>query len=112
MCNSILCKYIICGESATTFHEGIQRPKQLNALLDEPRIIGNLGKNFQLDLKGLLIDPLYANLRNEVMHDKFPTIYFNTINVIYCWWLILKILISPILKDLETDEEELTDVSN
>ena len=101
-------RYILeqCGISTTYFHDGVQKSKLLRALLEETKLEEVFGKDILLDLQGLLIDPLYANLRNEIMHGKFLSTYFQSIPVIYFWWLSLKIVILPFYKEWKFGEEE------
>lgn len=73
--------------------DGIQKEIDLNELLFMKEVIKILGEDLAFDLQGLLILPTGSNLRNRVAHGLLDVEEFNTIHVLYFWWLILHMIV-------------------
>lgn len=78
--------------SATSMLEpgGIQPERPLGALLETPEAVQAFGEDGVFELQDLLIDPLGANLRNEVAHGLLDDSGLFGTDVLYAWWLLLR----------------------
>lgn len=79
---------------------GIQEELRISALLNHEVALEIFGYDLIMDLKGLLLERTYANLRNIVSHGLGSTgTYFST-PAIYLWWLCFRLVITPYAKQL------------
>ncbi len=69
---------------------GIQPERPLGALLETPEAVQAFGEDGVFELQDLLIDPLGANLRNEVAHGLLDDSSLFGTDVLYAWWLLLR----------------------
>lgn len=69
--------------------DGIQEERQLGELLSSPEIEEILGEDMVFSLQGLLTERYGTNLRNVVSHGLLDSDNFNSLEVIYFWWLTL-----------------------
>jgi hypothetical protein len=67
----------------------VQQP--FGELLFSPEAKVLLGEDLHFDLVSLLVEPSGPNLRNQVAHGRVPTNEFNSVAVMYCWWLTLRL---------------------
>lgn len=77
---------------------GIQERMTLRKILEHEQFIIIFGKDASLDLKGLLVDRLYANLRNQMAHGCMSADSFFQASVVYLWWLTLRLCLTPFYK--------------
>ncbi|WP_366519259.1 DUF4209 domain-containing protein [uncultured Campylobacter sp.] len=66
--------------------------KNINSLLQEPKIYELLGRDLTEELKFLLTEPMGLNYRNKICHglaSESP----NDADI-YIWWLCLKLVIN------------------
>lgn len=77
---------------------GIEIEKGLSTLIEEPILEEILDKNLIYELKFLLTKSIGYNLRNNVAHVLSPNNVFQSIQAIYLWWFIFRLVIknSPI----------------
>lgn len=81
------------GEEPTTRHaNGDQQRTPLSILLDHPEIINTLGKNITTNLKAILTDKIYGDLRNQTSHGYVSSTHFYGESSVYLWWLVLHII--------------------
>ena len=83
---------------------GIQEAIRLPAILDHSKAEEIFGKDLILDLKGLLLERTYGNLRNRVSHGLFTDGTFHQPSAIYLWWLILRLCLIPFVRDAPEDD--------
>ncbi|MES1951650.1 hypothetical protein S4A8_12387 [Salinisphaera sp. S4-8] len=84
------------GERVSTLNpSGIQEALRIGALLDHPKTEEIFGKDSIADLKGILIERTYGNLRNEVSHGLVTWNTFHQPFCIYLWWLVLRFVLMP-----------------
>ena len=88
------------GVETTSLNEhGIQEEMHLGSILDHEVCQKALGKNDVYDLRGLLIERTYGNLRNRVAHGLMSTGEFFQAAPVYLWWLSLRyVLHTPFRK--------------
>ncbi len=77
---------------------GIQERITLGKILEHEEFIKVFGKDVSLDLKGLLVDRLYGNLRNQMAHGCMSANSFFQASVVYLWWLTLRLCLTPFYK--------------
>jgi hypothetical protein len=81
--------------------DGIQDEYDLNRLLRSPEhfwaLAETLGQDTVFDLRGLLVERTGSNLRNMVAHGLLGPEQFNTIEVVYFWWLTLRLCVLGML---------------
>jgi hypothetical protein len=86
---------------------GIQEAVRLPAILDNSKAEEVFGLNLIRDLKGLLLERTYGNLRNKVSHGLFTDETFYQPSAVYLWWLILRLCLMPYVEDVpEVDDDE------
>ncbi|WP_425487787.1 DUF4209 domain-containing protein [Microbulbifer rhizosphaerae] len=84
------------GERVSTLTPaGVQEVLRIGALLDHPKTLEIFGEDTVQDLKGILIDRTYGNLRNEVSHGLVSWSTFHQPHCVYLWWLILRFVLMP-----------------
>ena len=87
---------------------GIQQEYNANTILKNTpelraHIVDILGDALTFSLEGLLVDARGANLRNDVAHGLLNDSAYETLPVIYSWWLVLHICVRFYL---DTQNEE------
>ena len=70
---------------------GVQEEIRLNSILDNPKTTEIFGEDLINDLKMLLIERRYGNLRNNIAHGLATINHYYTYQVIYLWWIILRL---------------------
>jgi hypothetical protein len=86
---------------------GIQEAIRLPAILSHSKAEEVFGINLVSDLKGLLLERSYGNLRNRVSHGLFTDGTFHQPSAIYLWWLILRLCLMPFVGGvLEADDSK------
>jgi len=95
------------GEIVSTLeNNGVQDERNLNSLLYYPELEKILGEDIVFDLQGLLIERFGSNLRNRSAHGLMDYLDFYNSEVIYLWWLILKLCIDYKLMKLRQLENQ------
>lgn len=90
-------------ETTTLNPKGIQERMRIGPILQHEKIIETFGKDIVLDLQALLIERKYGNLRNEISHGFMSTNQFFQVTVIYLWWLVLRLCLTPYYKSWVED---------
>lgn len=72
--------------------EGIQEDFPLHKILWMKEVAAFLGPNILFDLRGILIDRVGCNLRNESAHGLMTEGQFYTAESPYLWWLVIHLL--------------------
>lgn len=76
----------------------IQDDYTLNKIIDLPGLKEILNENIIFTLKGLLVERMGSNLRNEICHGLFDHNQFFTAQLAYLWWLTLYLCLTPTYK--------------
>lgn len=69
----------------------------LSALLELAEAKDIFGENLLFELKSVFSDPLGANLRNELAHGFLDDNTAYTVDTIYAWWMVFRIVIHSIM---------------
>jgi hypothetical protein len=75
---------------------GVQEELRITAILDHEVSMQVFGYDLIMDLRGLLLERTYANLRNVISHGLGHTGTYYTAQAIYLWWLIFRLFITPL----------------
>jgi Domain of unknown function (DUF4209) len=96
------------------FSRGIKTTKLDNSLIQEVRLLGALlqlpetieifGINLVLSMRALLTEEFGSNLRNRLTHGLLSDRECHEPNVLYCWWLLLRICLWPTMEALRSKE--------
>lgn len=86
------------GVRTTTLNShGIQESLRIQALLSHPKTLEIFGRNIVNELTGLLVERTYGNLRNIFSHGLGTHGTFYQPSVVYLWWLVLRLFLTPVL---------------
>jgi len=84
----------------------IQDEYTLNKVLDVPDLKQILNENIIFTLKGLLVERMGSNLRNEICHGLFSHNQFFTPPLAYLWWLTLYLCLMPTYRQWVENEDK------
>lgn len=94
--NSIRYTLKKAGVRVSTFNtHGVQEELRINALLNHEMALEIFGYDVIMDLKGLLVERTYANLRNVISHGICSIEVLYSPPAIYLWWLCFRLFLSP-----------------
>ena len=82
----------------------IQEERDLGSLLSLPEVTEIFGEDFVFELRGLLIERFGVNLRNRLAHGLIDQQVFQSVHVLYFWWIILRLLFIPIAQSSRSRE--------
>ena len=82
--------------------QGIQEVLLLNSILSHQKTTEIFGNDIVMDLRGILIERTYGNLRNIVAHGLGAEGYYNQAVVVYFWWLALRLCLVHIMRESKT----------
>jgi hypothetical protein len=87
---------------------GIEMEKGLSTLIEDPKLEELIDKNLILELKYLLTKSIGYNLRNNVAHGLSSPNTFKSIEAVYLWWRILRLVVqtSPLLELIKKIKQE------
>lgn len=93
--------------------QGIQDVYPLNRIFFKYKaeLLEILGEDIVFDLQGLLVERFGSNLRNRMAHGLMDYPEFYSWEILYLWWLTLRLCLAPIYAllygpdDIEQDEE-------
>ena len=85
------------GEIVSGLENNLQDNRSLNTTLDNPLIDEIFGDDLAFELRALLINRFGPNLRNKVAHGLMHTNEFFSHDVIYFWWLYLRLVCWPMI---------------
>ena len=73
---------------------GIEHEWMLGRVLSQPTIENCLGPMFVFELKSLMLaDPAGSNIRNTLAHGLLPFPSTRSVDCVYLWWVILRLLL-------------------
>ncbi len=75
----------------------IQEERDLNVLLRLPEVAEIFGEDMVFEMQGLFVERFGANLRNRVAHGLVRDNSFYSNEVLYAWWLVLRLLCIPVI---------------
>jgi Domain of unknown function (DUF4209) len=84
----------------------VQDVRLLGALLQLPETTEIFGTDLVLTMKGLLTEEFGSNLRNRLTHGMLFDQQCSEPNVLYCWWLLLRICLTPTIQALSGKKTE------
>jgi hypothetical protein len=112
--NSIRHLLTMQGVVVSGFDQGIQDERSLNTTLYKTETLELFGEDIVFDLQGLLVERFGSNLRNQMAHGLMNHSEFYSGQVIYLWWLVLRLCCLPIYAHIysrnETEQRQ-TDAS-
>lgn len=87
---------------------GIEMEKGLSTLIEEPKLEELLEKNIVTEMKFLLTKAIGYNLRNNVAHGLSSQNVFLSVQAVYLWWFILRLVVrnSPLREIVEKHQSE------
>jgi len=83
----------------------IQEERDLSSLLSLPEVTEIFGGDFVFELRGLLVERFGVNLRNRLAHGLVDQQAFQSVHVLYLWWIILRLLFIPIAQSARSSEQ-------
>ena len=83
---------------------GVQEELRISAILDHEVALQVFGYDLIMDLKGLLQERTYANLRNVVSHGLGSTGTYYSAPSIYLWWLCFRLVLTPYANQISKPE--------
>ena len=93
--------------------DGIETENGLSSLIDLPQTKAIFGEDLTYEIKALFCDQLGPNLRNNIAHGLLNDQEVHSVDVIYAWWLGLKLVFNHFWNSLdrETVEEQQKEAS-
>jgi hypothetical protein len=76
--------------------DGIENENGLSTLMELPEVIRLYGEDLAFEIKSVFTDTLGSNLRNEVAHGLLDDNSSSSIDSIYAWWMVLKLVVRSI----------------
>ena len=105
--NSVRYVFTQCGVRTSGLNkDGIQEEFDLNKTLRMDKAKDIFGDDITFDLRALMVERLGANLRNCVAHGLMNEGTFNSVNIIYLWWLIFNICCQPIIRRIREQTQQ------
>lgn len=92
--------------SITSKRETIQDNLLLHEVLNLPDLKQVLTENLIFTLKGLLVERMGSNLRNDICHGLFDYDRFFTPELAYFWWLTLHLCLVPTYRQWADENKE------
>ncbi len=86
--------------------DGIQEEWDLNKTLYMPQTVNIFGEDLVFDLQGLLVNRYGANLRNKMAHGLMSHDDFYSSEVVYLWWLMLRLCCWPTILRIRSMEAQ------
>ncbi|BAZ21554.1 hypothetical protein NIES4073_24320 [Kalymmatonema gypsitolerans NIES-4073] len=86
--------------------ETIQDDFLLHEVLNSPDLIRVLKKDIIFTLKGLLVERMGSNLRNEICHGLLDYGHFFTPELPYFWWVTLRLCLVPTYRQWADETKE------
>jgi Domain of unknown function (DUF4209) len=94
-------RYVLVSNGVITSKQSprlIQQERDLNSLLRLPEVTEIFGEDIVFDLQGIFVERFGANLRNRLAHGLLDDSSFYSVDVLYAWWLILRLLAIPVAR--------------
>jgi len=92
--------------SIASKRETIQDDLLLHEVLSSPDLMSILKKDIIFTLKGLLVERMGSNLRNEICHGLLDYERFFTSELPYFWWLTLRLCLVPTYRQWVNEKTE------
>ena len=93
------------GEVTTHVDEnGIVAEKGLSALVAMPEIVDVFWEDLIYEIETLFCDQIGANLRNNIAHGLLDDRQCQTVESVYAWWFMLKLILSPFWSRQRSDD--------
>ena len=83
----------------------VQEVRLLGSLLQLPETNEIFGTDLVLTMRALLTESFGSNLRNDITHGMLPDAGCYQPNVLYAWWLLLRICLMPIVQAQQSKSE-------
>lgn len=77
--------------------EGIENENGLSSLMELPEALNLYGKDLVFEMKSVFTDSLGFNLRNEVAHGLLDDDSSLSIQSVYAWWMVLRLVMRSIM---------------
>lgn len=84
---------------------GLQEDQRLGGLLRNDELTNALGKDFVLDLRAILVEPTYTNLRNKIAHGLASEGELYAPTAVYFWWLCLRLCLLPCKTNVDQEQQ-------
>jgi hypothetical protein len=84
--------------------DGIENENGLSTLMELPEALKLYGEDLAFEIKSVFTDALGFNLRNEVAHGLLDDNTSLSIQSIYAWWMVLRLVIRSITNGSPTAE--------
>jgi Domain of unknown function (DUF4209) len=84
--------------SITSKAGSIQDDALLGEVLRMPELLEILGQDTVFALRGLLVERMGSNIRNDLCHGLLSVSRFWEAEMLYLWWLILRLCLDPSFK--------------
>ncbi|MGB7413231.1 MAG: DUF4209 domain-containing protein [Thermosynechococcaceae cyanobacterium] len=81
--------------SSNLTYDAIQEEYTLGKILSLPALQEMLHNDIIHSLKGLLVERMGSNARNDICHGLFRSRRFEDGDMAYTWWLILSLCLAP-----------------
>jgi hypothetical protein len=91
---------------------GVETEKGLGSLLVQEGVEEHFGVGLTTELRALLVEQGGANLRNDVAHGLFADGASWSYAAVYCWWLLLRIVVTPVWHLRQSSEPVAEDPSD
>lgn len=98
--------------TSTLSDDGIQEDWDMKRLLDHPELTKVLGPDYVFHLRCLLVERFGSNLRNRTAHGLLSDQEVHSWNVLYLWWLGLRLCVHPIVVAERGSADESTTEQN
>lgn len=85
-------------EPSKRYPDNSQERDGLKALLDEELLIADLGAPLLGNLRAILLDKVYGDMRNHLSHGYVPAHVFKGDAAVMLWWLVLRMVLAPYIK--------------
>ncbi|NAO29344.1 hypothetical protein PsdCFBP2356_22920 [Pseudomonas syringae pv. dysoxyli] len=82
-------------EPSKQYPDKSQERDGLKALLDDEVIIADLGAPLLGNLRAILLDKVYGDMRNYLSHGYAPADFYKGDAAVMLWWLVLRMVIGP-----------------
>ena len=83
---------------------GIVAEKGLSALVAMPEIVDVFWEDLIYEIETLFCDQIGANLRNNIAHGLLDDRQCQTVESVYAWWFMLKLILSPFWSRQRSDD--------
>ena len=94
------------GISTSNFDQnGLETENSLNTLVDLPQFSATFGEDWAYEIKTLFCEKIGTNLRNDTVHGLLDDLQIQSIDAIYAWWFLLKLVANTFWVSLRTSSD-------